>query len=658
MQNIFCFAATFSHIFSKCYPAFDVVEAKVEVDVSYSVYIKPLEAEDSNELQMTSSIEQVINDLMLSTQLQDLLTMSTQCDAPSISPTRVGSVSPTHSPTDEPSNRDKTIEPSTSKPLKTAAPSAVPSIFTSTTPTINESESPSSVASDVPSYHPTSAPSSSPTSKYERCVSDLLTVASSSGNVMTEDAFLTFVGVYSGGALEIPSFDASPVQIVQMYWFAVCSVLGNTNCNDGSTITFAQLLSFELDDGTRLVHETCESVDEYLFVNVFTRQPSTSPTSLPTLTIHPSSYPSGVPSAVPSESAVPSVSQAPSFPPTVLPSLSLQPSTSVQPSHGPSLKASGNPSELPSHSALPSSEPTLSPSVTASNVPSSSSVPSSEPTMAPNALFSTAPSSSLFQELFQVSFSIEYLSQCVTEVIYVYVNAAVKEYLNCSSSRNCAIMYSLGLNLMPFVCLDQAVTGAEYSCALVDLSFNVSFESEVDPAIREELIFVVQNAVRSDELDRLINSESSCTPSSYPSLSFVPSTTPTFTPSTTPSISASLAPSRTLTSVPTYGDSISLYFSIEYLVNDVKTVLEDSLTEIISEVIDNENVTYSLTVNIFERRQCLDPIDTFHKCAFVDVILMLKSQDPLESLRETLTNAMKLGLSDGSIDKLINAPPS
>lgn len=188
------------------------------------------------------------------------------------------------------------------------------------------------------------------------------------------------------------------------------------------------------------------------------------------------------------------------------------------------------------------------------------------------------------------------------------------------------------------VCLDQAVTGAEYSCALVDLSFNVSFESEVDPAIREELIFVVQNAVRSDELDRLINSESSCTPSSYPSLSFVPSTTPTFTPSTTPSISASLAPSRTLTSVPTCkfdslirlsiptilchfqpflmgsfktdGDSISLYFSIEYLVNDVKTVLEDSLTEIISEVIDNENVTYSLTVNIFERSK-------FHPTSFV-----------------------------------------
>jgi hypothetical protein len=138
-------------------------------------------------------------------------------------------------------------------------------------------------------------------------------------------------------------------------------------------------------------------------------------------------------------------------------------------------------------------------------------------------------------------------------------------------------------------------------------------------------------------------------------------------------------------SFKTDGDSISLYFSIEYLVNDVKTVLEDSLTEIISKVIGNENLTYSLTVNIFERSkfhpvsfvfsslklflhyilqsfiflgQCLDPVDTFHKCAFVDVMLMLKSQDPLESIRETLTNAMKLGLSDGSIDKLINAPPS
>ena len=67
-------------------------------------------------------------------------------------------------------------------------------------------------------------------------------------------------------------------------------------------------------------------------------------------------------------------------------------------------------------------------------------------------------------------------------------------------------------------------------------------------------------------------------------------------------------------------------------------------------------VSYILLI-FFETAQCFEPIDTFHKCAYVDVTVSLEASFLLDDLSSALRENLKSALApNGYIDRLINSP--
>ena len=324
----------------------------------------------------------------------------------------------------------------------------------------------------------------SPSVVHQKCIDSLVESVVASEGIMTKDAYLKFVASRSEGLLDVESFSELPVELVQTYWQMTCTVLGEESiCDEDSTVSLLDVVVFTEEDGSRLVHDVCLSVDEYLHVNIFSRSPSESPSSAPTISSVPSQAPSVLPSTSPtvtgkptsSPSLVPTSSSSPSVFASSSPSVSIkptlvtssepsvagstEPSLSILPSSGPSVSASSVPSSEPTISAVPSIRQSYSsslsslPSVFASNTPSSSFRPSiqslqptSEPSLSPASssspsfypsfsvftLPSIVPSSAL--DSFSFTFYVEYFSDCFVSITDMFVRDAILEFFSCASS--------------------------------------------------------------------------------------------------------------------------------------------------------------------------------------------------------------------------------
>ena len=138
---------------------------------------------------------------------------------------------------------------------------------------------------------------------------------------------------------------------------------------------------------------------------------------------------------------------------------------------------------------------------------------------------------------------------------------------------------------------------------------------------------------------------------------------------------------------------VTLFFSMEYTVVDVQTVLIEALNEIVSRVIYQEfdcpndpgctSVDYDVTIDVFQSgkgslhifasifcfsspyswiyaillKVCLErPVDTAVKCGYADVIVNLKSLSPLGDLEKAVVDALKGAIrNEGIVNRLINS---
>jgi len=138
-----------------------------------------------------------------------------------------------------------------------------------------------------------------------------------------------------------------------------------------------------------------------------------------------------------------------------------------------------------------------------------------------------------------------------------------------------------------------------------------------------------------------------------------------------------------------------LLFSVEYTVEDVESVLEDAINKIVSAVIDDETVcedpdqdcqyaTFKVKVIAdakgkavpvcfisskfqlhaslkseltlqYSSAVCLEypPIHTIHHCAFVNVLVTLRSSSPVEDLRSHANAALRWARKNGSFNALV-----
>mmetsp|Transcript_1714 Transcript_1714/g.3128 ORF Transcript_1714/g.3128 Transcript_1714/m.3128 type:complete len:406 (+) Transcript_1714:145-1362(+) len=333
-------------------------------------------------------------------------------------------------------------------------------------------------------------------SSLEKCTENLVEAASNYEFLFSQEAFLEFLQLQSGGSFVQSAFDTAALGLVHEYWIVTCTVKQG-DCTNGEPMTIYDFLNYQDASGNNnLVEDFCARINDKLAelitpapTMISSTMPSLGPTVLPT--VHPSSKPTVHPSAGPSARP----SSHPSLGPTTFPSAAPVSTPSSRPSTRPSLTPtlSKAPTLHPSPSPTLSSRPTDIPTASPSRLYEPSDYPSMHPTATPTYLDS-------FTLTFSVGYNVtnpeEVMIQWTEDVAYPVLETFDS---NCARDSNTFFLCPLTLRVTVFFivrpCSSFGSSFKSNTCALADLTVSLSSLESFDGGIL--------NAINQSVRDRI-----------------------------------------------------------------------------------------------------------------------------------------------------------
>ena len=389
--------------------------------------------------------------------------------------------------------------------------------LTSASPSLSQmnSSEPSSMPSAEPSNAPSAMPSSSPSEQPSIVPSSLPSA--------------------------IPTISFAPTRVSGYLYGNLKDAL------DGAVLEFGDQFS------SLLFVASPTAIPTFMPSNLPSSEPSLSPSVRPTS--HPSTNPTSLPSRNPT--ALPTL--APSFVPSVNPTLSMIPSLkpsdvpTSRPSSEPTSYPSANPTTKPSFypSKEPSVQPTSFPSISHSSEPSSvpTTYPSFQPSFAPSNMPSTSPSSQPSTSPSVHPSSVPSFAPS-EDIVVVYIHF---DFGTDICSLHPEQVQNLEASLVEHLQQNDALSDLE--------AFWIEEVTVVNDCDSGTAQYVVEAKVISKHILQLPSASPSVslmpsgTPSSAPSI--VPTSQPSSDPTSMPTSQPSIVPSSTPSSIPTaYPSSI------------------------------------------------------------------------------------------------------